>query len=69
MKVDEEVKNVWKERLRSIPKKYLAAELGLTVPTIYNALKGNCNQSTIDKINAWLLKNKDREYLKINLLK
>ena len=69
MEIDKELLGIWNDRLSSVHKPSMAEDIGLSVQTIYNALKGSCRHSTMVKINNFLLSNKDKELNGLNNLK
>lgn len=69
MKIEKEVLEIWRKRIGDLPKDLVSAEIGISKPTLYSALKGICNFNTMNLINVWLIANKDREMTNLDKLK
>jgi len=61
MEIDTTLLGIWEKRLKHIPMSLIAKETGLSRHTVKKALSGNCNFSTMQKLNQFLLENKDKQ--------
>ena len=55
MKIDKKLLALWKKEFILLDKSSVAKELRVSRKTIANAVNGKCSQSTMDKINQYLL--------------
>lgn len=64
MEIEQTLVDIWNKRLSHIPMSVIAEETNLSRQTVKKALNGVCNFKTMQKINQFLLDNKDKQLTK-----
>lgn len=60
MIINKQITDFWNKEFEGLNVSTVARQTKLSRQAIYNALKGECSQRTMDKINAYLEKRKSK---------